>query len=313
MKDQDTLYNQIKAAADKAEAPNFDAMESVWQRVEEKLETGTLRKETALWKKIAVAASLLLLVTLGYQFFGTENTMIPSQGKVSQIDTVPKILPETNSLAGADTVNSLIKKDAEQLLQKQLQPKHQVAYEAVSRKAKAEEEEEEVIFPVTVTQMGSTMEGYFTADKVVANWAESTKEADDNVAKDVEVYLKKENKISTAKQEAPLVVIDDKVSDLNNLNHINPETIDSLEILKEPLYIINGIYYTEQEVFGPNPTSPYTPLDQQDIVSLSVVKDEKAKALYGEKGKKGVVIISTKDGKPKVKSDRIHNINSNQK
>lgn len=310
MKDQDTLYNQIKAAADKEEAPNFDAMESVWQRVEEKLETGTLRKETALWKKIAVAASLLLLFTLGYQFFGTENTMIPSQGKVSQVDTLQKTLPETNQIAAADTVHPSIKKDAELLLQKQLQPEHQVAYEAVSRKAKAEEE---VVFPLSVTQMGSAMEGSFTSDKVVANWAESSKKADDNVAKDVEVYLKKENGVSSAKPEAPLVLIDSKVSNLENLNHINPETIDSLEILKEPLYIINGIYYTEQEVFGPNPTSPYTPLDQQDIVSISVVKDEKAKALYGEKGKKGVVIISTKDGKPKAKSDRIHYINADKK
>ncbi|MFM2214471.1 MAG: hypothetical protein RL427_1734 [Bacteroidota bacterium] len=308
MKDQDTLYNQIKAAADKAEAPNFDAMESVWQRVEEKLETGTLRKETALWKKIAVAASLLLLFTLGYQFFGTENTTTTPIETVTQQDILQKTLPENNRVALADTVHPAIKNDAEQLLQKQLEPKQQVAYEAVSRKAKEEE-----VFPLSVTQMTAPSEGYYTSDKVVANWAESTKKADDDAAKDVEVYLKKENKVSSAKQEAPLVVIDDKVSDLNNLNHINPETIDSLEILKEPLYIINGIYYTEQEVFGPNPTSPYTPLDQQDIVSLTVVKDEKAKALYGEKGKKGVVIISTKDGKPKAKSDRIHYINADKK
>jgi len=310
MKDQDTLYNQIKAAADKADAPNFDAMESVWQRVEEKLEAGTLRKETALWKKIAVAASLLLLFTLGYQFFGNEDTIIPSHGKVSQEDRIQKTLPENNSVAVADTTHPALKKDAEQLLQKQLRPQQQVAYEAVSRKANAKDEE---VFPLSLTQTGSTTEGYFTSDKVVANWADYKKEADDEVAKDVEVYLKKENKVTSAKQEAPLVVIDDKVSTLTNLNQINPETIDSLEILKEPLYIINGIYYTEQEVFGPNPTSPYTPLDQQEIVSLTVVKDEKAKALYGEKGKKGVVIISTKDGKPKAKSDRIHYIDADKK
>jgi TonB-dependent SusC/RagA subfamily outer membrane receptor len=308
MKDQDTLYNQIKAAAEQSEAPKFDAMESVWQRVEEKLEAGSLRKETALWKKIAVAASLLLLATLSYQFFVTEPVLVPSHGKISLEDTIQKTLPENNSVAVADTTHPALKKDAERLLQKQVRPQQQVAYEAVSGKANAKDEE--VVFPLSVTQMGSVMEGSYTSDKIVANWAESSKKADDNVAKDVEVYLKKENRVSSAKQEAPLVVVDSDVSTLENLNHINPETIDSIEILKEPLYIINGIYYTEQEVFGPNPTSPYTPLDQQDIVSISVVKDEKAAALYGEKGKKGVVIISTKDGKPKAKSDRIRTINA---
>jgi TonB-dependent SusC/RagA subfamily outer membrane receptor len=307
MKDQDTLYNQIKAAAEQSEAPKFDAMESVWQRVEEKLEAGSLRKETALWKKIAVAASLLLLATLSYQFFVTEPVLVPSHGKISLEDTIQKTLPENNSVAVADTTHPALKKDAERLLQKQLRPQQQVAYEWDSRKGATTEED---VYPLSVVQTGTNAQVYINSDKVVANWAESSKKADDNVAKDVEVYLKKENRVSSAKQEAPLVVVDSDVSTLENLNHINPETIDSIEILKEPLYIINGIYYTEQEVFGPNPTSPYTPLDQQDIVSISVVKDEKAAALYGEKGKKGVVIISTKDGKPKAKSDRIRTINA---
>ena len=59
--------------------------------------------------------------------------------------------------------------------------------------------------------------------------------------------------------------------------------------------------YTEQELFGPNPTSPYTPLSEQEIDSITVLQQEKAITIYGQKGKKGVVIISTKNGKPAAK------------
>ena len=84
-----------------------------------------------------------------------------------------------------------------------------------------------------------------------------------------------------------------KVEELNNTE------MDSIVYLANPLYIINGNEYTEKELFGPNPTSPYAPLNQQDIISTSIYQGEDATKLYGEKGKKGVVIITTKNGKPK--------------
>ena len=49
--------------------------------------------------------------------------------------------------------------------------------------------------------------------------------------------------------------------------------------------------YSEKEVFGPNPTSPYYPLNKQEIESISIYQDEEAIELYGEKGNKGVVVI----------------------
>jgi TonB-dependent SusC/RagA subfamily outer membrane receptor len=299
MKEQDTLFDQIKSAANSAESPGFDAMEKVWQRVEEKLETKTLKKENNLWKKIAVAASVLLVFTLGYQFFGPNNATIHSKGSITQNDTLQKTLPDITNIAEADTVLPGIKKEANTLLQKQLKPKNQVAYEEGYRKATAGNA---IVYTVSTKQLGLTTQSYTTADKVIANWSDDKEEDKAALVKDVEVYINKESHVSSAKKEAPLVVIDDKATNLKSLDHLNAETIDSLEILNEPLYIINGIYYTEKEVFGPNPTSPYTPLDQQDIESISILKDEKAVSVYGEKGKKGVVIIHTKDGKPKVKN-----------
>ncbi len=55
---------------------------------------------------------------------------------------------------------------------------------------------------------------------------------------------------------------------------------------KEPLYMLDG-----------KPVESISSLNSNDIISVDVLKDEKAFALYGEKGKNGVVLITTKSGK----------------
>ncbi len=85
------------------------------------------------------------------------------------------------------------------------------------------------------------------------------------------------------------------------MKNLQPENVESLVILDEPLYIIDGIYYSEDDLFGKNPTSPYAPLNQQDIKTITILQDLEATEKYGEKGKKGVVIITTKTGKPTPK------------
>jgi len=236
---------------------------------------------------------------LGYEFFGPSDSTLQTKENLTHIDTLRKSLPSNDRVAEADTVHPNLKKEANTMLQNQLNAKHQVAYEDVKVNALGSNG---ASTSLSDTQLNLMTQAPAADDKLMANWYEAKKEDKEELNKNVEVYISKDSKVSSAKKEAPLVVIDNKATDLDSLVHLNPETIDSLEILKEPLYIINGIYYTEKEVFGPNPTSPYTPLDQQDIESISILKDEKAAALYGEKGKKGVVIIHTKDGKPKGKN-----------
>ena len=102
-------------------------------------------------------------------------------------------------------------------------------------------------------------------------------------------------------KEEPLLVIDNVAEDLQKLGKLDANDVESIIILPDPLYIINGIEYSEVEVFGPNPTSPYSPLNQQDIETISILQKEKATEVYGKKGVKGVVIITTKNGKPKLK------------
>ena len=86
------------------------------------------------------------------------------------------------------------------------------------------------------------------------------------------------------------------------LPNLQPENVESLVVLDEPLYIIDGVYYSENDLFGNNPTSPYAPLNKQEIKTITILQDTEAVAKYGEKGKKGVVIITTKNGKPAPKN-----------
>lgn len=72
-----------------------------------------------------------------------------------------------------------------------------------------------------------------------------------------------------------------------------------------PLFIIDGVpYATETTGFylttGPQPTttSPLNNINPGDIASIEVLKDADATAIYGSRGANGVVLITTKKGKP---------------
>src|SRR5688500_16210522 len=73
MDNQDKLFDKIKEASQNAEFKDFPAMEKVWSRVEEKLDKKEAKKTIALWKKIAIAASLLLIISVGSQFLRTDK------------------------------------------------------------------------------------------------------------------------------------------------------------------------------------------------------------------------------------------------
>ena len=295
------LFNQIKSAAENAEAKDFPGMEKVWSRVEEKLDKKEDKKAIWRWKKIAVAASLLLVATLGYQFFKNNLNNIKPTENLTVTDSIQKTTPITNDVViaepesetkpNATKLNPVINKNAEQILQKQITSLGQVALE----------EDIKSNDKVSSGSVPTNQMGYFSAP--AATQMES--DLNDNPSfkakkgqtKDVELFMNKSSKASIEKKEEPLVVIENKVVK-EKLENIEFSAADSLVVLNEPLYIINGVEYTEQQVFGPNPTSPYTPLNKQDIETISILQNEKAIEIYGDKGKKGVVIITTKKGIP---------------
>ena len=296
MENQD-IFNQFKKAADNAESPDFASMEKVWQRVEVKLDQKVLKKESNLWKKIAVAASLLLMGTLGYQFLKKEQPTINTNDSVVSKDTIQNIgTPNQNAVVAAETVHPDIKKDAAVILKEQIITDKQVAVQepipVAEHPSETIAEADKESAKLTEDEVAPSNHGYLEPNKVAAKSVRS---------KDLELFVNKENKVSNAKKEMPLLVYDNLETNKQTVKEVDMDEIESIIVLPDPLYIINGVEYTEQELFGPNPTSPYAPLNQQEIDSISVLQNEKAISIYGQKGKKGVVIISTKNGKPAAK------------
>ncbi|HRG18882.1 MAG TPA: hypothetical protein PLP39_07305 [Flavobacterium lutivivi] len=307
MENQDKLYNQFKSAAENAEKKDFPAMESVWNRVEQKLDTKVLKKETKLWKKLAVAASVLLIVTLGYHFWKDENVIIDNSKIVNQDSIVkPNIVEENNqTIVTSETQHPAIKENAEEILKEQtksadvvvmndsVKPKKLViSMPAAVSEVRIEKDE------IKEEKQPNSYNGYldnevYKARSVQNNGYRTMLNSSGRIA---------ETKKKSIKKDDPLLVIDDKAEDLQNIGKLNPDDVESIVVLAEPLYIINGVEYSEKEVFGPNPTSPYSPLNEQDIETISILQKEKATEIYGKKGEKGVVIITTKNGKPKTKT-----------
>lgn len=290
MEKEDKIFDQFKSAADNTETKDFPGMENVWQRVEGKLDKKILKKENTLWKKIAVAACLLLVGTLGFQFLKNNQEQIRPTERVTSNDTVKKAVQENKDVVSAEPINPGIKEDADKILQKQINTNPQgqqiIAY--------AEENKSNRADSISSNQL------YFaapTATKTESSLDDLVFKSKKAETKDVEMFIDKQGKISNTHKQEPLVVIDDKVTK-KSIKEIEFEDTDSLVVLNDPLYIINGVEYTEKEVFGPNPTSPYTPLNKQEIEALTILQDEKAVEIYGKKGNKGVVIITTKNGKP---------------
>lgn len=78
----------------------------------------------------------------------------------------------------------------------------------------------------------------------------------------------------------------------------------------EPLYVVDGVIWNNSNTSGSSvglgdalgngsvsTVSPLSSLNPSDIVSMEVLKDASATAIYGAQGSNGVVLITTKRGK----------------
>ena len=316
MDNQDKIFDKFKEAAHNSEKKEFPGMDKVWSRLEDKLDKKEDKKAISLWKKIAIAASLLLLVSLGTQFFKSDqNTTMPASEVVVN-ETEKEVIQ-----------NSEIKKDGVAVEDSKLIPKA----EAVKILDKQIKEQQTVVAnndQITVAEavgIGTVSEPVEVSAPISETVSSSgfVNDEEDSVAKDKITdfgYSKKVEReafaakasgqqAERAKKTTPLVILNGKAMSHSNdakrdemmqaeLPNLQPENVESLVVLDEPLYIIDGVYYSENDLFGDNPTSPYAPLNKQEIKTITILQDTEAVAKYGEKGKKGVVIITTKKGKP---------------
>ncbi len=319
MDNQDKIFDKFKEAAHNSEQKDFPGMDKIWSRVEEKLDKKEDKKAISLWKKIAIAASLLLLISLGAQFLKSDKTTTIQNQKVvvnePEKETIQNSIKEKNN-AVVETDSKLIPKaEAVKILN------HQIEKQSVAAN-------EDQVSNNQIVGYGTVSEpAYEVANAPIATQADYSNEEENEIAKDKAVqnysYSKKmeresfaaraEQQSQQAKKSAPLLILNGKALSHTNddkrdkmiqaeLPNLQPENVESLVVLDEPLYIIDGIYYSENELFGDNPTSPYAPLNKQEIKTIMILQDLEAVQKYGEKGKKGVVIITTKTGKPASKN-----------
>ncbi len=310
MENHDKIYKQFQDAAQKQETKDFPNMENVWNRVEQKLDTTVLVKQNQIWKKIAVAASVVLVVTLAL-VFSKSSQKFDIQKQIVTVDTVKARI---NSAINSDeiiTQNPNIKPNAVQILQEKVnqntvsdatpivEPQIQ---EVFDKKAPAQAEVTKVEENVT-SKKSEREPSTFKTRKFNAISVNSEAEL---------VVAEAPKAQAVSKKDPPLVIIDGKLQVDKNpskdtkevLQKLNVDTIEDISVLSEPMYIINGVRYSEKEVFGPNPTSPYSPLNQQEIETIAVLQKEKATQIYGEAGKNGIIIVTTKNAKPLQKSGK---------
>ncbi|OOV18716.1 hypothetical protein [Flavobacterium sp. LM4] len=320
MDNQDKIFDKFKEAAQNSEQKDFPGMEKIWSRVEDKLDQKEDKKNIALWKKIAVAASFLLLLSLGFQFLKSDK---------NQVNEIPKVvIQETEKSQKSDlnqkdkTISSdsgiVSKEEAIKILENQAKNKESVAIQQATGMGSSVQ----LIEPVVVSEMTPeaiasppVKEELFEEDNTIVSKKETSEEMSySSKFKEREsakaAFAEKQSQM--AKKSAPLIVLngnamahsDDYKRDKmiqEELPNMSPENVESLVILDEPLYIIDGIYFSENDLFGKNPTSPYAPLNKQEIKTITILQDLEATEKYGEKGRKGVVIITTKTGKPALK------------
>jgi TonB-linked SusC/RagA family outer membrane protein len=77
----------------------------------------------------------------------------------------------------------------------------------------------------------------------------------------------------------------------------------SINASNDPLYVVDGFPLTGGGVntsteMGNSVTSPLATLDPSNIASIDILKDASATAIYGSRGANGVIIITTKQGRP---------------
>jgi len=320
MDNQDKLFDKIKEASQKAEFQDFPGMEKVWSRVEEKLDKKEDKKTIALWKKIAIAASLLLLISLGYQFLHADKETVTETPKVvfdaKEIKQLEKPILDKKVATPTSDSEIVSNEEAVKILENQTKNKERVAIqETMIPKAEPIQAvvtpkiEAEATIPAKVAISESFDEEDASSSKKDALEERSYLDTKDRQSAKVAYAAAPAQK---AKKNAPLVILngnamahsDDAKRDKMmqaEMSNLQPENVESLVVLDDPLYIIDGIYYSEEDLFGKNPTSPYAPLDKQEIKTITILQDLEATSKYGERGKKGVLIITTKNGKPAPK------------
>lgn len=326
MNSEDKIYNKIKNASQKGEK-DFPGMDKVWNRVEEKLDNTIVVQKKNTWQKVAIAATVLLTCSIVFQFVSNEETF---KGEIKKNEANPVIVSK-------DSVKKIIDKAKEVIVENNnsIKKETQISPGSKFNPTNIESNPWATSFAPTTTVISDSVvkikydfntipfeeksiittelnkNNSFDNEVSLSNSANNTTSSNNGFlapnkkykASSLQVPSKIKAKKSKVKQPVAqtnddLVIIDGVVSNKKALEELNRDELEEILVYEKPLYIINGIEYSEESLFGKKPTSPYAPLDKQKITSTSILKATDAVKIYGKKGENGIIIITTKDGKP---------------
>ena len=302
MDNQDKIFNKIKSAAQKPEQQDFPGMEKVWSRVEDKLDKKEDKKAIVLWKKLAVAASLLLFFSLGYQFLKTDSNQItPKSDKqnpiVIQDKTNPKIttpnetkensvvVQEKTEPKPTEQFSKNIKSDAQVILKKQIEnPVTLTEVDTISKintsangnGIASVQAKSEALNEVVVVGYGTQKRKDLTGSTFTISGEELRKTRPvtfDQALQGRIAGLQIESKVrkEASEQERKIAIRGNTTITLAN----------------EPLYIIDGV---------PTNADALTQMNPNEIKNFKVLKDAAATSVYGSRASNGVIIVNTKNG-----------------
>ncbi|RPD50305.1 TonB-dependent receptor [Hymenobacter sediminis] len=96
----------------------------------------------------------------------------------------------------------------------------------------------------------------------------------------------------------PGVTINQTSGKLGSGVQIRVRGASSVTASNQPLYVIDGIPVTSQDVGSDTePLNPLADLNPNDIESITILKDAASAAIYGSRASNGVVLVTTKQGR----------------
>ena len=132
---------------------------------------------------------------------------------------------------------------------------------------------------------------YGTAKKSSFTGSATSMKADD-------INSQKESLVKSLQGKMAGVMVGGAVGDPGANQKILIRGISSISASTEPLYVIDGIPMSNDEMSsGLKSQSILASINPEDIESMTVLKDAAAASLYGSRAANGVIIVTTKNGK----------------
>lgn len=270
---------------------SFPDFENVWEKIENRLDkTENKKKNIFVWLPYSLVASLVITVGLVY-FFNQKSENI--EISIASSNTNQKAINQRNNQSINPIESTKIDQSIQASLKESINKNKLISKNHLSN-------EVELVETAQPTAMAST---FFNINNGNIN-ALSVAKMDMKTESDSTIFLAanaledKEVERNSASKEMKAKVYAQNITQ-ENLYHTAEVTNDNLrteqnhfEVAKitinkksQPLYIIDG--YVADSLFIKN-------YNMKKVTSLNIIEGESALQLYGNYGKKGVVVITTK-------------------